>query len=46
MVAIATVNFKPDFFLKHLLHENICCEYSEEAPDIGASNEYHNVCFW
>ena len=27
------------------LHENICCEYSLEAPRRGASNEYHNISF-
>ena len=27
------------------LHENICCWYSLEAPRLGASNEYHKVCF-
>ena len=24
---------------------NICCGYSLELPQQGASNEYHNVCF-
>ena len=28
-----------------LLHENICCRYSLEEPQQGASNEYHNICF-
>ena len=34
-------------------HENICCGYSleaprrgVEAPRRGASNEYHNICFY
>ena len=29
------------FFL--FFHENICCGYSLEAPQWGASNEYHNM---
>ena len=29
------------FFL--VLHENICCGFSSEAP--RRSNEYHNMCF-
>ena len=28
------------------LHKNICCGYSIEAPRRGASNEYHNICFY
>ena len=28
-----------------VLHGNICCGYSLEAPCYGASNEYHNICF-
>ena len=28
-----------------VLHENICCGYSLEAPQWGTSNEYHNICF-
>ena len=28
----------------HFLEENICV-YSLEAPQWGASNEYHNICF-
>ena len=31
------------FFL--FLHENICCEYSLEAPQRGASNEYTQHMF-
>ena len=31
------------FFL--FLHKNICCGYSLEAPQWGASNEYHNTYF-
>ena len=31
------------FFL--FLHEKICCGYSLEVPQRGASNEYHNICF-
>ena len=32
---------------KHvLLHKNIYCVYSLEVPWWGASNEYHNVCFY
>ena len=31
------------FFL--FLHENVCCGYSLEAPQWGASNEYHNISF-
>ena len=31
------------FFL--FLHKNIQCGYSLEAPQNGASNEYHNICF-
>ena len=27
------------------LHENICWWYSLRAPQRGASNEYHNICF-
>ena len=27
------------------LHENIYWGYSIEAPQSGASNEYHNICF-
>ena len=27
------------------LNENICCGYSLEAPQRGASNAYHNICF-
>ena len=27
------------------LYENISCGYSLEAPQWGASNEYHNICF-
>ena len=27
------------------LHKNICCGYLLEAPRLGASNEYHNICF-
>ena len=39
------------FFIRKMLtsflflHENICCGYSLEAPQQGASNEYHNICF-
>ena len=31
------------FFL--FLYENICCGYTLEAPQQGAFNEYHNICF-
>ena len=33
-----------DFFFL-LLHENICCGYSLEAPQQGASNEYPQHMF-
>ena len=26
------------------LYENICCGYSLEVPQRGATNEYHNIC--
>ena len=28
-----------------LISRHICCGYSLEAPQRGASNEYHNICF-
>ena len=31
------------FFL--FLHENLCCGYSLEAPQWGASDDYHKICF-
>ena len=30
------------FFL--FLQENICCGHSLEVPQLGTSNEYHNMC--
>ena len=29
-----------------ILHKNICCGYSLEAPRWGASNEYPQYIFW
>ena len=33
-------------YFSPVLHKNICCGYSLEAPRRGASKSTHNICFY